>query len=120
MTPKDIISLFDAICICGEQHLDRNVKHAFAADLMSDVLRLNTEDLLLITGMANLQVIRTAGNVGYSFYPFREEAKMSLLKWKNWPKRTGSCCYNVNKVCSKFVGNYIKQVCHLYIDKEGT
>lgn len=60
MTPDDIIKLLDATCICGEQHLQRNVKHAFAADLMSDVLRLNTEELLLITGMANLQVIRTA------------------------------------------------------------
>lgn len=60
MTPDDIIKLLDATCICGEQLLDRNIKHAFAADLMSDVLRLNTEDMLLITGMANPQVIRTA------------------------------------------------------------
>lgn len=60
MTPEDIINLLDGSCICGEQHLQRDVKHAFAADLMSDVLRLNTEDMLLITGMTNLQVIRTA------------------------------------------------------------
>lgn len=60
MTPEDIINLLDATCICGEQHLQRHIKHAFAADLMSDVLRLNTEDMLLITGMVNLQVIRTA------------------------------------------------------------
>ena len=60
MTPYDIMKLLDASCICGEEHLRRNVRHAFAADLMSDVLRLNTEDMLLITGMANLQVIRTA------------------------------------------------------------
>lgn len=60
MTPEDIIELLGATCICGEQELQRTIKHAFAADLMSDVLRLNTEDMLLITGMANLQVIRTA------------------------------------------------------------
>lgn len=60
MTPREIIQLLDATCICGKQFLDADVKHAFAADLMSDVLRLNTENLLLITGMANLQVIRTA------------------------------------------------------------
>lgn len=60
MTPDDIIKLLDARCICGEKYLQRQVKHAFAADLMSDVLRLNTEDMLLITGLANLQVIRTA------------------------------------------------------------
>lgn len=60
MTPADIIKLLEATCICGGQHLNRTIKHAFAADLMSDVLRLNTEDMLLITGMTNLQVIRTA------------------------------------------------------------
>lgn len=60
MTPEDILKLLDAKCICGEQNLKHPIKHAFAADLMSDVLRLNTENLLLITGMANLQVIRTA------------------------------------------------------------
>ena len=60
MTPKDIIQLLDAHCICGKEHLQRNVRNAFAADLMSDVLRVDTSEMLLITGMANLQVIRTA------------------------------------------------------------
>lgn len=60
MTPDDIIKLLDAKCLCGKQHLGRTIKHAFAADLMSDVLRLNTDDMLLITGMTNVQVIRTA------------------------------------------------------------
>ena len=60
MTPEDIIKLLDATCTCGAQKLHNPIKHAFAADLMSDVLRLNTEDMLLITGMANSQVIRTA------------------------------------------------------------
>lgn len=60
MTPDDIIKLLDATCICGARKLHDPIQHAFAADLMSDVLRLNTEGLLLITGMANPQVIRTA------------------------------------------------------------
>ena len=33
---------------------------AFASDLMSDVLTLDTENLILITGLTNLQAIRTA------------------------------------------------------------
>ena len=53
MTPDDIIKLLDATCICGARKLHDPIQHAFAADLMSDVLRLNTEGLLLITGMAN-------------------------------------------------------------------
>ena len=49
MTPDDIIKLLDATCICGARKLHDPIQHAFAADLMSDVLRLNTEGLLLIT-----------------------------------------------------------------------
>ena len=33
---------------------------AFSSDLMSDVLTLETENTILITGLANLQAIRTA------------------------------------------------------------
>lgn len=35
-------------------------KHAFGSDLMSDVLTLEDDDILLITGLANPQTIRTA------------------------------------------------------------
>ncbi|MFO7574967.1 MAG: hypothetical protein R6W67_07400 [Bacteroidales bacterium] len=36
------------------------VEYAFASDLMSDVLTTDIHNLLLITGLANLQTIRTA------------------------------------------------------------
>ncbi len=32
----------------------------FASDLMSDVLRIDTEEMILLTGLANMQSIRTA------------------------------------------------------------
>jgi predicted transcriptional regulator len=35
-------------------------QHAFASDLMSDVLRLTAENTVLITGLCNVQTIRTA------------------------------------------------------------
>lgn len=34
-------------------------KYAFASDLMSDVLRLKCDNTLLITGLCNIQTIRT-------------------------------------------------------------
>lgn len=46
--------------ICGSQRDDNEVSHAFASDLMSDVLTVNCDSLLLITGLSNLQTIRTA------------------------------------------------------------
>ena len=75
MTPDDIIKLLDATCICGARKLHDPIQHAFAADLMSDVLRLNTEGLLLITGMANPQVIRTA-----EMQQLAEENEILLLR----------------------------------------
>ena len=60
MTLKEIAILLQAEVIYENHHLDKMIKHAFAADLMSDVLRLDTSEMILSTGLANLQVIRTA------------------------------------------------------------
>lgn len=60
MTLQEIVTLLDAEVVLGQEQLDKTIRHAFAADLMSDVLRLDTSEMLLITGLANVQVIRTA------------------------------------------------------------
>ncbi len=60
MKLSKVVELLDAIVVCGEAHIEREVYYGFASDLMSDVLTLNTDDMLLITGMSNLQTIRTA------------------------------------------------------------
>ncbi len=60
MKLSKVAEVLDAIVVCGEAHLDRDVRFGFASDLMSDVLTLSTDNMLLITGMSNLQTIRTA------------------------------------------------------------
>jgi serine kinase of HPr protein (carbohydrate metabolism regulator) len=60
MKVGDIVDVLKARVVCGEDQLNTEVKFAFASDLMSDVLTLDTEHLVLITGLANLQVVRTA------------------------------------------------------------
>lgn len=77
MKVKEIIHLLEASLICGEKHLEADLKRAFAADLMSDVLRLNTEDMLLITGLVNLQVIRTAEMSDINFILFVRNKQVS-------------------------------------------
>lgn len=58
---RQVLALVNAKLVCGEeQHLDAPVQKAFASDLMSDVLQVDSENLLLITGLAHPQVIRTA------------------------------------------------------------
>ena len=59
MTLKEIAALSNARVIHENGHLDKVIRHAFAADLMSDVLRLDT-----------LQVIRTAEMSDISFILF--------------------------------------------------
>jgi len=60
MKLKDVVALLDAKVICGSGELERVMEFAFASDLMSDVLTLKNDNLLLLTGLANLQTIRTS------------------------------------------------------------
>jgi hypothetical protein len=46
--------------ICGEEYLDKDVVSACGSDLMSDVLVFTKVRTLLLTGLTNIQVIRTA------------------------------------------------------------
>lgn len=60
MDIKQIAEITEGTIICGGNCEDVVVDKAFASDLMSDVLTLSTDSLLLITGLANVQTIRTA------------------------------------------------------------
>lgn len=56
----EIKEVLDAAVLCGGDHLDREVKSACASDFMSDVLAYVKDEGLLLTGMVNSQVVRTA------------------------------------------------------------
>ncbi len=55
-----IAQLLDAKILCGHHRISDDIQNAFSSDLMSDVLTLDAENILLITGLANVQIIRTA------------------------------------------------------------
>jgi predicted transcriptional regulator len=57
---REIKDILDAEVIVGEDRLDVEVTVAAVADLMSDVLAYATPGSLLITGLTNPQVVRTA------------------------------------------------------------
>ena len=52
--------LLAAKVLCGEENLSKEVYSAFGCDLMSDVLAYVTDQAVLLTGLVNPQVIRTA------------------------------------------------------------
>jgi serine kinase of HPr protein (carbohydrate metabolism regulator) len=56
----NIAELLKAKVLTPEMDLSREVEHAFASDLMSDVLTGDYYKTILITGLSNLQAIRTA------------------------------------------------------------
>jgi hypothetical protein len=60
MTIGELVGLINGRVICCEDRVSDKVEYAFASDLMSDVLTIEKENIVLITGLANLQVIRTS------------------------------------------------------------
>jgi hypothetical protein len=60
MKLKDILEVLDGQVICGKERLNDEVEAGFASDLLSDVLTLQANNLILLTGLANVQTIRTA------------------------------------------------------------
>ncbi len=60
MTVAELVKLLDASVICGEQSLGKEVHNACGSDMMSDVLAYVKDQSVLLTGLVNPQVVRTA------------------------------------------------------------
>ena len=60
MTIREIAEILDARWLCCEDGEDQEVRFAFASDMMSDVLAYVKDQAVLVTGLNNPQVIRTA------------------------------------------------------------
>ena len=57
---EEVKSILEATVWAGEDQLESEVHNACGCDLMSDVLAFAKEKVLLLTGLVNPQVIRTA------------------------------------------------------------
>ena len=60
MTIKQVMETLDAALLTPEADLTREVHAACGSDMMSDVLAYVKDQALLLTGMVNPQVVRTA------------------------------------------------------------
>lgn len=60
MKLKEIKKILGAEVIAGADLLETNVEMACGSDLMSDVLSFMKSESLLLTGLTNQQVVRTA------------------------------------------------------------
>ena len=60
MTINDVQTILHGRFICGEEHAEREIHSACGSDMMSDVLAFVKDQAVLLTGLCNPQVIRTA------------------------------------------------------------
>ena len=67
MKISEILGILNGRVLCGENRLSDEISVAFASDLMSDVLTLPNGNIILITGLSNIQTIRTAEMADISY-----------------------------------------------------
>ncbi len=60
MKISEIKRILNAELICGEEFLENEVHTACGSDMMSDVLAYVKEQAVLLSGLVNPQVVRTA------------------------------------------------------------
>ena len=60
MKISTIREILEADVVCGEDYLEHEVHSACGSDMMSDVLAYVKDQAVLLTGLCNPQVIRTA------------------------------------------------------------
>ncbi len=60
MTVGDVRNILQARVLCGEDFMEKTVHTACGSDMMSDVLAYVKDQSVLLTGLVNSQVVRTA------------------------------------------------------------
>jgi predicted transcriptional regulator len=60
MKIQEIVKILDAEVLCGKDKLDTDILTACGSDMMSDVLAYVKDQGILLTGLCNPQVVRTA------------------------------------------------------------
>jgi predicted transcriptional regulator len=80
MNVRELITIIDGTLISGSENLNRDIKGGFGADLMSDVLASIQPEAVLLTGLCNPQVVRTAN--------MSDVAAIVLVRGKHPPAET--------------------------------
>lgn len=118
MKISTIKDLLDAKVICCEEGLNRHVYSACGSDMMSDVLAYVKDQAVLLTGLVNSQVIRTAEMMDMNCIVF-VRSKMPTAEMIELAKENGMIILSTEKrmyeACgllysNGLVGNRVKNV----------
>lgn len=100
---SQIINELNAQVVCGNADLNQDISFGFASDLMSDVLTMDSDNLLLVTGLNNLQTIRTSEMSDITYILFVRDKKASDAM-KDLAEESGitliECSYSMFRACS--------------------
>lgn len=102
VTLKQIAEILEATVITGPDGLDVAIQSACSADMMSAVLYYHTPHSMLITGLTQPHVVRTAEIAGIRSIVFvldkkPDEATIELARQKNIPLLcTRFCMYTAS------------------------
>lgn len=98
----EIRDILEATVLWGDEYLDQEIHSACGCDFMSDVLAFVKNQALLLTGMMNPQVVRTAEMMDMKCIVFvrgkrPDEMMLQLAKERNivvmaTPKRLYTAC----------------------------
>lgn len=97
MTLKEISKLLNATVINNSTDMELDIESACSADMMSTVMYYHTANSLLITGLAQTSVIRTAEMAGIKAIVFvldkkPDENLKELARLKNIPLLSTPFC----------------------------
>ena len=102
MNLKELRDILEAEVLYGNDCLNKEIKMTYGSDLMSDVLTFAQPGSLLLTGLTNTQVVRTAEIVELGAVCFVNEKKpqpetIELAREKDIPLLTSKllmyeCC----------------------------
>jgi hypothetical protein len=88
MTIGEVLEILAGQILVSGHEADTAVTRGGAADLMSDVLAFSTEGMVLMTGLTNPQVVRTAEMAGIEVVVF--------VRGKTPPRETLELAENLN------------------------
>ena len=82
MKLREISELLNATVRCGHDRLEEEHETAFASDLMSDVLTLGNYNPVILTGLCNMQTIRTCemGNLDIIILVRKKKASEEMIE----------------------------------------
>lgn len=112
MKLSEVKEILNAEVLTGEEFLENDVNSAFGSDMMSDVLAFVKDKALLLTGLMNPQVIRTAEMMDIDTIVFvrgkkPDDSVIGMAKMKDMTIMTTE--YNLfvasGKLYSKGLGN---------------